>query len=76
MGNECAVIPIVNFYTKRIEKFTFIADPSKIQESLKKCSKTKHARKTEKDRDREGGKEIKNVPIGTIPKPVLRIRIH
>jgi hypothetical protein len=33
-----------------------LPDLSKIQESLKKCSKTKHARKTEKDRDREGGR--------------------
>jgi hypothetical protein len=28
-----------------------------------------------KDRDKEGGKEINNIPLGTIPKTELRILI-
>ncbi len=60
MGNECAVILSLIVTPKEKKNSPSLPDLSKIHESLKKCSKTKHARKTEKDRDREEEKEIKN----------------
>jgi hypothetical protein len=68
MGNECAVILSLIVTPKEKKNSPSLPDPSKIQESLKKCSKTKHVRKAEKDRDREGGKEIKNCSNRNNPK--------